>query len=101
MPSRPLSTTTSAHGRTVVCNVSRAIAAGRAPIRGRPRRLVTAPLDVLQARLAARERDSDGDVAERLDRAAALDDLAPDIVIENLGDPKIGAGHLAAVLGVK
>jgi hypothetical protein len=40
-------------------------------------------------------------VAARLDRAVAIDDLAPDIVIENIGEPHVGAGHLAAVLGMK
>jgi ribose 1,5-bisphosphokinase len=61
--------------------------------------LVTAPKDVLLARLAARGRESRGDVAERVDRVAvAVGDLAPDIVIENVGQPHEGAARLAAVL---
>jgi ribose 1,5-bisphosphokinase len=87
-------------GQTVVCNVSRA-AVGQ--LRERYARvsvvMVTAPKDVLVARLAARGRESRGDVAERLDRAApAIDDPAADVTIENVGDPSGGAGRLAAAL---
>jgi ribose 1,5-bisphosphokinase len=85
-------------GKTVVCNVSRAVV-------GRLRErydsvtvvMVTAPKEVLLARLAKRGRESEGDVAGRLDRSAN-DDLAPDIVIENIGDPHDGASRLAEVL---
>ena len=87
-------------GKTVVCNVSRAVV-GR--LRERYARLtvvmVTAPKDLLLARLAARGRESGGGVAERLDRAApAIDDLAPDVTIENVGDPSDGARCLVEVL---
>jgi ribose 1,5-bisphosphokinase len=87
-------------GKTVVCNVSRAVVR---QLRERYAHvivvLVTAPKEVLLARLAARGRESGGDVAERLGRAApAIDDLAPDITIENIGDPSDGARQLAAVL---
>jgi ribose 1,5-bisphosphokinase len=87
-------------GRTVVCNVSRAVVH---ELRERYARvivvLVTAPKDVLLARLAARGREGGGDVAERLDRAVpAGADFAPDIVIENVGDPNDGANRLAVVL---
>jgi ribose 1,5-bisphosphokinase len=87
-------------GKTVVCNVSRAVVSR---LRERYARvtvvLVTAPKEVLRARLGARGRESGGDVAGRLDRAApAIDDLEPDIVIENIGDPHDGASLLAAVL---
>jgi len=87
-------------GRTVICNVSRAVVSG---LRERYAHvtvvLVTAPKEVLLARLAARGRESGGDVAGRLDRAATEpDNLAPDIVIENIGDPHDGASRLAAVL---
>jgi ribose 1,5-bisphosphokinase len=85
-------------GKTVVCNVSRAVVSAlRARYESVTVVLVTAPKHVLQARLAARGRESD--VAQRLDRAApALDDLAPDVVIENIGDPHDGASRLAEVL---
>jgi ribose 1,5-bisphosphokinase len=87
-------------GQTVVCNVSRAVV-GR--VRERYARvivvMVTAPKEVLLARLAARGRESGGDVAERLGRAApAVDELAPDVTIENIGDPRDGAGRLLEVL---
>jgi ribose 1,5-bisphosphokinase len=87
-------------GKTVVCNVSRAVVSA---LRERYARLtvvlVTAPRDVLLARLAARGRESGGDVAERLDRGGlAGGDLEPDIVIDNIGAPHEGASRLAAVL---
>ena len=85
-------------GKTVVCNVSRAVLRR---LRERYARvsvvLVTAPKEVLLERLAARGRESGVDVAERIDRAAAAD-LAPDIVIENIGDPHDGAARLTQVL---
>jgi ribose 1,5-bisphosphokinase len=83
---------------TVVCNVSRAVVRR---LRERYANvtvvLVTAPKEVLLARLAARGRESEGDMAGRIERAA-IDDLAPDIVIENIGDPHDGARRLAQVL---
>jgi ribose 1,5-bisphosphokinase len=87
-------------GKTVVCNVSRAM------VRHLRERyvdvsvvMVTAPKDVLLARLAARGRESGGDVAGRLDRAvSAGEESAPDEVIENIGDPHDGAVQLAGVL---
>jgi ribose 1,5-bisphosphokinase len=87
-------------GNAVVCNVSRAVVP---QLRERYAHLivvlVTAPKGVLLARLAARGRESGGDVAERLDRAApAIDVVAPDITIENIGDPQEGARRLAEVL---
>jgi ribose 1,5-bisphosphokinase len=89
-------------GNTVICNVSRTVVR---QLRARYTKLtvvlVTAPKEILLGRLAARGRESGGDVAARLDRAVAIDDLAPDIVIENIGEPHVGAGHLAAVLGMK
>jgi ribose 1,5-bisphosphokinase len=85
-------------GKTVVCNVSRAVVSAlRERYANVTAVLVTAPKDVLLARLAARGRESD--VTERLDRAApATDDLKPDIVIENTGDARLGASRLARVL---
>jgi ribose 1,5-bisphosphokinase len=83
-------------GRTVLCNVSRAVVA---PLRERYARvtavLVTAPEDVLRQRLAARERASDGDIKKRVARAAAPDsEVAPDLVIMNVGTPKEAAEKL-------
>ncbi len=61
--------------------------------------LVTAPADVLAARLAARGRATDGALATRLTRSApARSDLAPDVVIENVGDPQDGGEKLIAAI---
>jgi ribose 1,5-bisphosphokinase len=89
-------------GRTAACNVSRALVRA---LRARYAKvtvvLVTAPKEILLGRLATRGRESGGDVAERVERAApAIDDLKPDVVIDNVGDPREGARRLAAVLRV-
>ena len=86
-------------GRTVVCNVSRTIVA-----QARERYaevlvvLVTAPAEVLAARLAARARGSDGNLARRLARGDALADFAADCVIANVDAPEAGAAALMAVI---
>jgi ribose 1,5-bisphosphokinase len=87
-------------GRAVVCNVSRALVPSlRARYACVTVVLVTAPRDVLAARLGARSRSSDSDVTGRLDRVVPdVDDLQPDIVIDNVGDPIRGAQRLAAAL---
>jgi ribose 1,5-bisphosphokinase len=86
-------------GRTVVCNVSRTIVT---PARARYARvtvaLVTAPADVLAARLAARARGTDGTVADRLARAPADESFAPDVAIENIDTPQVGAAKLMAAI---
>jgi ribose 1,5-bisphosphokinase len=88
-------------GRTAVCNVSRGIV-------GELRRryaalhvvLVTAPPDLLAARLAARRRASDGFIGARIAHAAPRQrELAPDLVIENIGHSEAGAMQLIAVIG--
>ncbi|MCL2429394.1 MAG: phosphonate metabolism protein/1,5-bisphosphokinase (PRPP-forming) PhnN [Alphaproteobacteria bacterium] len=88
-------------GRTVVCNVSRTLVphlrARYACVRVV---LVTAPRELLVARLAGRARASDGDVALRLNRAAAdPHELSPDVVIENVGTPQTGAARLCDAIG--
>jgi len=83
-------------GRTVVCNVSRTI------IEAARRRYasvtvveITAPEQVLQSRLASRQRTSDGDIARRLERSAQVEQLfSPDIVIRNVGRPDGGVRRL-------
>lgn len=87
-------------GRTVVCNVSRAVIG---ELRTRYARvtvvLVTAPREVLLERLGARGRTSDGDLTGRADRTApAAGTLDPTVVIENVGDPAHGGARLMAVL---
>jgi ribose 1,5-bisphosphokinase len=83
--------------RTVVCNVSRTIII---PARARYAdvfvALVTAPAEVLAARLAARGRD--GDIAQRLARADAFADIGADCVIANTGAPTDGAAALMAAV---
>jgi ribose 1,5-bisphosphokinase len=83
-------------GRTVVCNVSRAVVGvARARYANVVTVLVTAPQDVLRSRLAARERASDGRVSDRMRRAELSDgNLRPDVIINNVGDPESGARKL-------
>ncbi len=73
-------------GRTVVCNVSRGIVA---EVRARYGRvdavLVTAPADILSARLAGRARETDGPLAQRIERNASFNNFRADYVIENIG----------------
>jgi ribose 1,5-bisphosphokinase len=86
-------------GRSVVCNVSRAIIAEARERYADVRVvLVTAPPDVLAARLAARARGSDGDLARRLARSENFAALAADCVIANVGAPDIGAAALTAAI---
>jgi ribose 1,5-bisphosphokinase len=83
--------------RTVVCNASRAIVtAARARYVCVTVALVTAPPKVLEARLAARGRASDGSLADRL--AHSADAFVADVVIDNVGAPEIGAGLLVAAI---
>jgi ribose 1,5-bisphosphokinase len=87
-------------GKTVVCNVSRAVIA---ELRCRYANvrvvLVTAPAEVLAARLAARGRATDGPPATRLARGAPpQSDLAPDVVIDNVGDLQDGGEKLVAAI---
>ncbi|MEW6122739.1 MAG: phosphonate metabolism protein/1,5-bisphosphokinase (PRPP-forming) PhnN [Pseudomonadota bacterium] len=84
-----------ARGETVIANGSRAAL----PVaRGRFSRLlvvhVTAPVALRARRLAARGRESEADILERLSRAPALD-TAPDLEIENVGTPEEGGRRLA------
>jgi ribose 1,5-bisphosphokinase len=83
-------------GRTVVCNVSRTV------VESARRRYgfvtvveITAPEPVLQSRLTSRQRGSDGDVAQRLERSVQVAQLfSPDIVIRNVGRPDGGIRRL-------
>src|SRR5262249_43679254 len=86
-------------GRTVVCNVSRAII-GEARERYAEVLvvLVTAPPEILAARLAARARGSDGDLSRRLARSENFAALAADRVITNVGAPDAGAAALIAAI---
>jgi ribose 1,5-bisphosphokinase len=86
-------------GRSVVCNVSRAIVAEARERYADVRVvLVTAPAEILTARLAARARGSDGDLARRLARSDNFATLAADCVIENVGAAEAGAHALMAAI---
>lgn len=87
-----------AHGVTVVANVSRGVVD---EARQRFPRvdvvLITAPVEELERRVAARGREAD--VAQRVSRAAPpADVLAPELVVENIGDPTAGAAALTDFL---
>ena len=61
--------------------------------------LVTAPREVLEPRLAARERAGDAGIADRMNRAALADGkLRPDVIINNVGEPETGARKLVDTL---
>jgi ribose 1,5-bisphosphokinase len=83
-------------GRTVVCNVSRTV------VEKARRRYgfvtvveITAPEPVLHSRLSSRQRSSDGDIAQRLERSTQVAQLfSPDIVIRNVGRPEGGIRRL-------
>ena len=89
-----------AAGRTVVCNVSRAVVGDlRERYANVVTVLVTAPQDVLRSRLAARERASDGKVSDRMRRVELADGtLRADVIINNVGDPQSEARKLVDAL---
>lgn len=89
-------------GRHVVCNVSRTVVGG---LRERFAAVlvieVTAPPDVLAARLAGRGRAADGDPAERLARTARLAALeAPDVTVGNDGALEDACRAFLEALGI-
>ena len=89
-------------GRTVVCNVSRGIIAD---LRTRYVRvdavLVTAPVDILSARLSGRSRQTDGSVALRIERNASFNDFRANYVIENIGAADAAVKTLVDVIYAK
>jgi ribose 1,5-bisphosphokinase len=86
-------------GRTVVANVSRAVVdAMRRAYADVTVVAVTAPPEVLAERLAARARGSDGRLADRLGRAAAGVEAAPDVTISNVGDVEHHAAELVRII---
>jgi thymidine phosphorylase len=90
-----------ANGQNVVVNVSRGVVrtiAARVP--GTIVLSVTAPPEVVRARLEARGREDAADVAARLARSVPLDDAARVIEVSNDGSLEIGvARFLDALLG--
>jgi ribose 1,5-bisphosphokinase len=86
-------------GRTIVCNVSRTIiASARARYARVAVVLVTAPPEVLAARLAQRSRESADSIAGRLRRSEAVDDVVADFVIDNVGAPEVAADRLVEII---
>jgi len=84
-------------GRTVVANVSRTVLpALRQAYANVVVVVVTAPPDVLAARLAMRKRSSDGSIAERLTRT--VEDAAPDAEIVNVSSPEYHARQLLSII---
>jgi ribose 1,5-bisphosphokinase len=83
-------------GRTVVCNVSRTVVgAARERYAHVIAVLVTAPHEMLAVRLAARDRATDGPIEQRVGRAeTASNGFRSDVVIDNVGDPDLGARKL-------
>jgi ribose 1,5-bisphosphokinase len=87
-------------GRTAVCNVSRAIVdLARRRYAEVCVVLVTAPAEILATRLASRARTSDGAIDGRIGRVApSAAELLPDVVIENIADPRSAAARLVAAI---
>lgn len=85
--------------RTVVANVSRMVVdAMRHAYADVLVVSITAPPEILAARLAARARGSDGRVADRLSRRVDADAAPPDVVIMNVGSAEEHASELLRVI---
>jgi ribose 1,5-bisphosphokinase len=85
-------------GRTVVANVSRTvIPALRHAYANVVVVAITAPEDVLAARLAMRKRGSDGNIAQRL--ARKVEDAEPDATIVNVSSAEYHARQLLRIIG--
>ena len=83
-------------GGVVVVNASRTIIADvRQKYRNAAVVLITAPAEVLAERLAARGRDSDGNLGNRLKRSTLATEGEPELVISNVGTVEEGARTLA------
>ncbi|HEX7920698.1 MAG TPA: phosphonate metabolism protein/1,5-bisphosphokinase (PRPP-forming) PhnN [Bradyrhizobium sp.] len=86
-------------GRTVIANVSRTvIAAARRNYANAVVVSITAPPDVLAARLAARARSSDGLLAQRLARTVDETASTPDFTIVNSGTAEYHARQLVRII---
>ena len=86
-------------GRAVVANVSRTvIGALRQTYANVVVVAITAPPDVLAQRLAARARDSDGNIADRLARSVDDASAHADVTILNAGSADYHGRHLLRVI---
>jgi ribose 1,5-bisphosphokinase len=87
-------------GRTVVANVSRTvISVLRHAYANVVVVAITAPEDVLAARLAMRKRGSDGNIAQRLARKVDDADAEPDATIVNVSSAEYHARQLLRIIG--
>ena len=85
-------------GRTVVANVSRTVIPSlRHTYANVVVVSITAPADVLAARLAMRKRGSDGNIAQRLVRK--VEDAEPDATIVNVSSAEYHARQLLRIIG--
>jgi ribose 1,5-bisphosphokinase len=88
-------------GRTVVCNVSRAVVSDlRVRYANVDAILVTAPAAILAARLAARARNSDGPLDQRLKRSDAYAGFRADCTINNDGARSEAVRRLLSAIGL-
>ena len=86
-------------GRAVVCNVSRTIiGSARNRYTSAVVVQVTAPAHVLAARLAQRQRGSDGNLDQRMARVPVGPDIDADVVIRNVSRPEVGVRRLLNVI---
>jgi len=86
-------------GRTVVANASRTVvAAVRSTYANVVVISITAPRDVLDARLAMRGRVSDGKIEHRLGRTVDETSSAPDFTIVNVGSVDYHGRQLARII---
>ncbi|MFO1110195.1 MAG: phosphonate metabolism protein/1,5-bisphosphokinase (PRPP-forming) PhnN [Bradyrhizobium sp.] len=84
-------------GRTVVANVSRTVVpALRRAYENVVVVAITAPAEVLAARLAMRRRESDGSIGQRL--ARTVDDARPDATIVNVSSADYHARQLVRII---
>lgn len=88
-----------AAGRIIVCNVSRMVVeAARECLPNVSVVEITAPREILAARLAGRGRGDDADLGARLERSREIPPLAVDFTIINDRTPQDGARLLVGFL---
>ena len=86
-------------GHTVVANVSRTVVdAMRRAYADVTVVSITAPAEVLAERLATRARNSDGQIANRLNRAVENEAAVPDVTIMNVGSVEHHAREFVRVI---
>lgn len=85
--------------RIAVCNVSRRVVDdARRHLANVAVVEITAPVEMLAQRLAARSRGEDGDLDARLTRSQAIGETRADLTIINDRSPEEGAANLVAFL---